>query len=63
MLNLVVLLGSLPEPVQVSVGSIPFLRCVDSSTQFGVIHKLTGDALDDTVYYTDEDIKEYWSKY
>ncbi|GAB0180776.1 cAMP-dependent protein kinase inhibitor alpha [Grus japonensis] len=51
------------KPVQVPLDGIPSLRCVNCTTQLGVICKLAECALDPTVYVIDEDIKQYWSQY
>ena len=59
-------MGSLLELVQVildMLDGIPSLRCVNRTTQLGVICKLAEGALDPTVYVIDEDIKQYWSQY
>ena len=58
-----VLLGSLLEPVYVSVNVIQSLGCVDCSTQLGVICKLAEGALSLTVNIIDEDIKDHRSQY
>ena len=58
-----VLLGSLLEPVYVSVNVIQSLGCVDCSTQLGDICKLAEGALSLTVNIIDEDIKEHRSQY
>ncbi|KAK4815585.1 hypothetical protein QYF61_004800 [Mycteria americana] len=54
-------MGLLLKLVQVPLSGIPSLRCVNHTTQLGVICKFAEGALDPTVYGTDEDIKEYWS--
>jgi len=58
-----VLLGSLLEPVYVSVNVIQSLGCVDCSTQLGDICKLAEGALSLTVNIIDEDIKDHRSQY
>ncbi|KAK4827038.1 hypothetical protein QYF61_013222 [Mycteria americana] len=56
-------MGPLLEFAQVPLDGIPSLRCVNCTTQLGVVHKLAEGALDPTVYVIDEDIKQYWSQY
>ncbi|KAK4831400.1 hypothetical protein QYF61_017531 [Mycteria americana] len=51
-------MGPLLKLVQVPVDGIPSLRCVNSTTQLGVICKLAEGALDPTVYVIDEDVKQ-----
>ncbi|PKU41176.1 hypothetical protein llap_8516 [Limosa lapponica baueri] len=38
-------------------------RCVNCTTQLGVIHKLAEGALDPTLYAIDEDTEQYWFQY
>ena len=45
------------------VDSIPSLKCVDCSTQLGVIHELSKGVLSPTVDVVDEDVKEYQLQY
>ncbi|KAK4829425.1 hypothetical protein QYF61_004300 [Mycteria americana] len=49
--------------VQVPLDGILSLRCVNHTTQLGVICKCAEGMLGPTVYVTDEDIKLYWSQY
>ncbi|KAK4816210.1 hypothetical protein QYF61_013448, partial [Mycteria americana] len=58
-----VYMGPLLELVQVPLDGIPLLRCVNLTTQLGVICKLADSALDPTVYVIDEDTKQSWSQY
>ena len=58
-----VLLGTLLEPVWVTLNGISFFGCVSYTTQLGVIHNLAEDALDPTTDVIDEDVKEQWSQY
>jgi len=51
--------GPILEFVQVCLGGILFLRCVDCTTQLGVICKLVEGALDPAVYVINEVIKQY----
>ena len=55
-------LGTLLEPVEVSLGSISSLRLVDCTTEFGVIHRFAEGALNPTVNVTHEDIKKHQSQ-
>ncbi|KAK4829013.1 hypothetical protein QYF61_001769 [Mycteria americana] len=55
--------GPLLKLAQVPLDGILSLRCVNCSTQLGVVCKLAEGALDPTVYVIDEDIKQYWSQY
>ncbi|PKU42438.1 hypothetical protein llap_7238 [Limosa lapponica baueri] len=55
--------GTLPEPVQVPLGDIPSLRCVNCTTHLGAVCKLAEGALDPIAYVIDEDIKQCWSQY
>jgi len=55
--------GLLLELVQVPLDSIPSLRCVDHTTQLGVICLLAKGSLVPAIYVIDEDIKQYWSQY
>jgi len=48
----------LPQIVQVPLDGIPSLRCVNCTTQFGVICKLAGGALD-PVYIIDINTSYY----
>ncbi|PKU34140.1 hypothetical protein llap_15555 [Limosa lapponica baueri] len=51
-------MGPLLKPVQVPLDAIRSLRCVNHSTQLGVICKLAEDVLDPTVYVIDEDTEQ-----
>ncbi|KAK4818126.1 hypothetical protein QYF61_006213 [Mycteria americana] len=55
--------GPLLELVQVPLDGILSLRCVNHTTQLGVICKLAEGALNPAVYAIDEDIKQHWSQY
>ncbi|KAK4818966.1 LOW QUALITY PROTEIN: hypothetical protein QYF61_022633 [Mycteria americana] len=55
--------GPLLQLVQDPLDGIPSLRCVNHTTQLGVVCKLAEGALDPTAYAVDEDIKQYWSQY
>ncbi|KAK4832883.1 hypothetical protein QYF61_026433 [Mycteria americana] len=56
-------MGPLLKLVQVLLDGIPSFWHVNRTTQLGVICKLAEDALNPTVYVTDEDIKQYWSRH
>ena len=58
-----VLLGPLLKPVQVPLDGIPSLRCVDHTSQLGIISKLAEGALDLTANVSYEDIKEDIKQY
>ncbi|KAK4827407.1 hypothetical protein QYF61_017837 [Mycteria americana] len=55
--------GPLLKPVKVPLDGIPFLQCVDHTTQVGIIGKLAEGALNPTVHVTDKDIKHHQSQY
>ncbi|KAK4830689.1 hypothetical protein QYF61_012858 [Mycteria americana] len=48
------------QPVQVPLQSLPTLQQINTSTQFGVICKLTEGALDPLVQIIDKDMKQNW---
>ncbi|KAK4831706.1 hypothetical protein QYF61_018758 [Mycteria americana] len=50
-------MGPLLKPVKVPLDGIPSLKCINCTTQIGVICKFAGSALDLTAYVIGEDIK------
>ncbi|PKU41222.1 hypothetical protein llap_8474 [Limosa lapponica baueri] len=55
--------GPLLKPLQVPLDGILSLRCVNHTTQLGVVSKRAEGALDPTVYVIDEDTEQYQSQY
>ncbi|KAK4823942.1 hypothetical protein QYF61_008328 [Mycteria americana] len=56
-------LGSLIQPVQIPLQSLPTLKQINTPTQLGVICKLTEGALNPLVQIIDKDIKQNWPQY
>ncbi|KAJ7410214.1 hypothetical protein BTVI_53934 [Pitangus sulphuratus] len=48
---------SLLKSVKAPLDGIPSLQCIDSTTQFSVVSKLSDGALDPIVHVTDKDLK------
>jgi len=55
--------GTVLGLVQVPLGDIPALRCVEHTTHLRDFRQLADGALDPAVYVTDDNIKQYWSQY
>ncbi|KAK4831375.1 hypothetical protein QYF61_017506 [Mycteria americana] len=53
-------LGPSMQPVQIPLQSLPPLQQINTSTQFGVICKLSEGALDPLVQIIDKDVKQNW---
>ena len=55
-------MGLFLKPVKISLDGIPYLKCINCTTQHGVICKLA-EGCTQSHYVVDEDIKKYWSQY
>ena len=55
-------MGPILQPVQVPLDGLPSLRCIDHTTQLGVICKLAEGSLDAIIYVIDEDVEEHRSQ-
>jgi len=51
-------LRPLIQPVQIPLHGLPTLKQINTSTQLGVIHRLTEGALDPLIQIIDKDVKE-----